>query len=227
MFILAWSNISVLTTVPSCFNCNLILTNKLSLYGNPKGILQQPKIWAFKASSSFSVRPTLLRSLFWDCVILSVFLLVSENSSFDLSINAAMLFGSNSSFFSNSETCFTSSSSFSGFCFFSSIFLTFSMFSSGSGTESGFSFFTFFGGACSDVNFSSSFFLILSIIFFALGAKGILVLSVIWINSTDTIGGRSIGFLVKKGKLNAVINITTKWKPVSYTHQTLPTKRIV
>ena len=47
-------------------------------------------------------------------------------------------------------------------------------------------------------------------IFFALGAYGIFVLSVICINSTDTIGGRSIGFLAKKGKLKAVIIIKTR-----------------
>ena len=55
---------------------------------------------------------------------------------------------------------------------------TFSIFSSGNGTASGFCFFIFFGGACSETNFFS-FSLTFSIIFFALGAKGMLVLSVI------------------------------------------------
>jgi hypothetical protein len=35
-------------------------------------------------------------------------------------------------------------------------------------------------------------------------------LSVICINSTETIGGKSIGFFDKKGKLNAVIIIIKK-----------------
>ena len=81
--------------------------------------------------------------------------------------------------------------------------------SSGIGTESGLIFFTFLGGACSETNFFS-FSLIFSMVFFAFGAKGIFVLSVICINSTDTIGGRSIGFLAKKGKLIAVIIINIK-----------------
>ena len=38
----------------------------------------------------------------------------------------------------------------------------------------------------------------------------IFVFSVIWINSTETIGGRSIGFFAKKGKLKAVIIIKTR-----------------
>ena len=38
------------------------------------------------------------------------------------------------------------------------------------------------------------------------------VLSVICINSTETIGGRSIGFLAKNGKLIAVIIIRIKCK---------------
>ena len=59
---------------------------------------------------------------------------------------------------------------------------------------------------------SIKFFLLLVIIFLALGAKGILVFSVIWINSTETIGGRSIGFFAKNGRLIAVINITIIWK---------------
>ena len=48
-----------------------------------------------------------------------VVLFVSAEFSLDLSINAAILFGSNNSFFSNSETCLISVSIFSGFCFFS------------------------------------------------------------------------------------------------------------
>ena len=71
-------------------------------------------------------------------------------------------------------------------------------------TESGLIFFTFLGGACSETNFFSSSF-IFSNIFFALGANGILVSSVICINSTDIMGGRSIGFFAKNGKLTAVI----------------------
>ena len=126
-------------------------------------------------------------------------LVVSASSSLDLSINAAILFGSNNSSFSNSETCFTSSSTFSGFWTSFSGFLTISWFWSGNGIASGFSFFTFFGGACSDTSFSFS--LTFSIIFLALGAKGIFVLSVIWISSIEIIGGRSIGFFAKKGRL--------------------------
>ena len=38
-----------------------------------------------------------------------------------------------------------------------------------------------------------------------------LVFSVIWINSTDTIGGRSIAFFDKNGRLIAVKIITNKW----------------
>ena len=48
-------------------------------------------------------------------MILSSFLFVSPKSSFDLSINAAILFGSKSSFFSNSDTCLTLESSVLGF----------------------------------------------------------------------------------------------------------------
>merc|ERR1712167_327382 len=60
--------------------------------------------------------------------------------------------------------------------------------------------------ACSDTTlFSSSFFFIFSRVFAALAAKGILVLSVICINSTDKMGGKSIGALIINGKLNAVI----------------------
>ncbi len=57
-----------------------------------------------------------------------------------------------------------------------------------------------------------SFSLTFSIIFFALGANGILVFSAIWINSTDTIGGISSGFFAKKGKLIAVIKINKACK---------------
>ena len=56
------------------------------------------------------------------------------------------------------------------------------------------------------------FFFTSSIIFCALGANGILVLSVICISSMDTIGGRSIGFFVKNGKLIAVKNMNTACK---------------
>jgi len=59
----------------------------------------------------------------------------SALSSFDLSIKAAILFGSNKSFFSNSDTCLTSSSTFSGFCFFSSFVSTFFKVLSGSGNS--------------------------------------------------------------------------------------------
>ena len=107
----------------------------------------------------------------WDWVILSVVLVVLETSSLDLSIKAAILFGSNNSFFSNSETCFISVSIFSGFCFFSLIFFTFSIFLSGVGIESGFSFFTFLGGACSETILCFSFFLTFSIIFLLLAQK--------------------------------------------------------
>ena len=65
-----------------------------------------------------------------------------------------------------------------------------------------FNFLTFFGGACSDTNFFffsfNFFFFFFSIIFFALGAKGMFVFSAICINSTETIGGISIGFFAKK-----------------------------
>ena len=177
-------------------------------------MLQHPKIWAFRASSSFNESPLGSAFLSWDCVTLFVVLFVSAKFSLDLSINAAILFGSNNSFFSNSETCLTSVSIFSGFCFFSSIFFTFSIFSFGNGTASGFSFFIFFGGACSETTLSVSSFFIFSIIFFAFGANGMLVLSVIWINSTDIIGGSSIGVFNRNGRLSVVIIITIKWKPV-------------
>tara|TARA_B100000965_G_scaffold169838_1_gene141658 strand:- start:140 stop:457 length:318 start_codon:yes stop_codon:yes gene_type:complete len=103
---------------------------------------------------------------------------VSAKFSFDLSIRAAILFGSNNSFFSNSDTCFALFSSIMGFCFSVSIFFIFSISCSGSGIVSDFSFLTFFGGACSETSFSFSFFTF-SIIFSAFGAKGIFVLSVI------------------------------------------------
>ena len=37
------------------------------------------------------------------------------------------------------------------------------------------------------------------------------VLSLISISSTETIGGRSIGSLIIKGKVSIVINITKEW----------------
>ena len=76
-------------------------TNKFLLEGIPKGMLQHPKICAFKASSSLNESPASSTFLSWDCVTLSVVLIVSASSSLDLSINAAILFGSNNSFFSN------------------------------------------------------------------------------------------------------------------------------
>ena len=39
------------------------------------------------------------------------------------------------------------------------------------------------------------------------------VFSVIWINSIEIIGGRSMGAFAKKGKLNVAIIIIIKWKP--------------
>ena len=39
-----------------------------------------------------------------------------------------------------------------------------------------------------------------------------LVLSVIWISSIEIIGGRSIGFFNKNGKLIDAIKIINKWK---------------
>jgi len=62
-------------------------------------------------------------------------------------------------------------------------------------------FLIFLGGACSEINFFS-FSLTFSIIFFAFGAKGMLVLSEIWMSSTDIIGGRSIGFFLQ-GTVNS------------------------
>ena len=73
----------------------------------------------------------------------------------------------------------------------------------GRGILSGFSFALADGGACSETTLFSSF-LTSSIIFLALGAKGMLVLSVICINSTETIGGKSIGCLVINGKVKIV-----------------------
>ena len=67
---------------------------------------------------------------------------VSAIFSFDLSISAAISVGSNISFFSNSETCFTLLSSFTGFCF-SSGFFNFTISLSGRGIESGLGFFVF------------------------------------------------------------------------------------
>ena len=57
-----------------------------------------------------------------------------------------------------------------------------------------------------------------SIIFLAFGAKGMFVLSVICINSTETIGGRSIGFFDRKGKLIAVIIINSSTRLWIRTH---------
>ena len=128
-------------------------------------------------------------------------------SSFALSMRAAILFVSIISFFSNSEACLTSGFISLGFCFFliSSFFSSCSL---GSGIRSGFSLAFAAGGACSDTTlFSSSF--TFSITFLALGAKGILVLSEICISSTDIIGGKSIGSLIMKGRLNIVNKIMT------------------
>ena len=140
-------------------------------------MLQQPKICAFKASSSLSVKPDKFIDLSCDCVTLLDLMFVSAKFSLDLSISAAISVGSKISFFSNSETCFTLLSSTSGFCL-SSVFLILSTFWSGKGMASGFIFLTFFGGACSETSFCSSSFAF-SIIFCAFGANGILVLSVI------------------------------------------------
>jgi len=109
------------------------------------------------------------------------FLISSALSIFALSINFAILSKSTNSFFSNSDTCFTSSSNLSGFCLFSFFVSIFFTVFSGKGTASGvllstfsfcstettvfvFVFFTFLGGACSDTNFFS-FSLTFSIIF--------------------------------------------------------------
>ena len=72
-----------------------------------------------------------------------LFLSTSALSSLDLSINAAILLGSNNSFFSNSETCLTSLSTLSGFCFFSCFVSIFFTVFSGSGIASGTSFWIF------------------------------------------------------------------------------------
>ena len=66
----------------------------------------------------------------------------------------------------------------------------------------------------SETILSFSFFSIFSMIFLAFGANGITVLSVIWINSIDIIGGRSIGVFVKNGRLSVAIIIIKKWNPV-------------
>ena len=134
-------------------------------------MLQHPNICALRASSSLSVRPVFSTFLSWSWVMSSFVFKTSALSSFDLSIKAAILFGSNKSFFSNSDTCLTSSSTFSGFCFFSSFVSTFFKVLSGSGIASGvsfsifllfwsgartvfvFVFSTFFGGACSETSF--------------------------------------------------------------------------
>ena len=103
-------------------------------------MLQHPNICALRASSSLSVRPVFSIFLSWSWVISSFVFKTSALSSFDLSIKAAILFGSNKSFFSNSDTCLTSLSIFSGFCFFSSLVSTFFKVLSGSGIASGVSF---------------------------------------------------------------------------------------
>ena len=93
----------------------------------------------------------------------STFLFVSPKSSLDLSIKAAILLGSNNSFFSNSDACLTFVSSklgfvfsvfvtnffsflisFEGFCFFLPQVVLFLFFLSGRATEFNFSFFIFF-----------------------------------------------------------------------------------
>jgi hypothetical protein len=58
-------------------------------------------------------------------------------SSFALSINFAILSKSTNSFFSNSETCFTSSSNLSGFCLLSIFVSIFFTVLSGNGIASG------------------------------------------------------------------------------------------
>ena len=131
------------------------------MYGKPNGILQQPNICAFKASSSLKVNFEKSIESSWDCEILSFFSIVSPIFSLDLSIKAAILFGSNNSFFSNSEACFIFVSSIfgffgfiisfkfssffnssDGFCLVSSSTESFSFFLSGKGIASNFSFFT-------------------------------------------------------------------------------------
>ena len=107
------------------------------------------------------------------------------------------------SFFSNSEDCLISGFTSSGFCFFLVIFFS-SFLTSGNGILSGFSLAFAAGGACSETTLSSSFFFVSSKIFLAFGAYGIFVRSEIWISSTDTIGGKSIGSLSIKGKLKTV-----------------------
>ena len=140
------------------------------------------------------------------------FFKVSAVFSLDLSINAAIWLGSKISFFSNSETCLICSLTSSGFCFFLTIFF-FSLFkSSGKGILSGFSFFFSAGGACSETTLSSLFFFIYKIVFEAFDANGMLVVSVICINSTDKMGGKSTGVLNINGKLIAVKTIITEWK---------------
>jgi hypothetical protein len=141
---------------------------KAQIYGKPRGILQQPNIWAFKASSSLKVKLGVVEFLSSLCVILLLLSVVSAFSILDLSIKAAISSGLNSSFFSNSDACFISVSIFFGFCFLVFIFFCFSTLS-GSGIASGFSFLAIFGGACLETIFSFSFF-IFSSTFFALGA---------------------------------------------------------
>ena len=84
------------------------------------------------------------------------------------------------------------------------------MLSFGRGILSGFSLALAEGGACSETTLFSSFFT-LSIIFLALGAKGIFVWSDICISSTETIGGKEIGSLVMNGNDRAVRTIIIAW----------------
>ena len=178
-------------------------------YGKPRGTLQQPKIWALKASSSDKDKPWAKEFLTLLWVNLSTLFFFTASSSLALSIKAAIWFVSTISFFSNSEDCRIWGSISSGFCFFLTICF-FSFFSSGKGILSGFSFAFAAGGACSETTlfyFSLTF----SITFLALGAYGIFVSSDIWINSTETIGGKSIGCLVINGKLKIVKSIISAW----------------
>ena len=92
--------------------------------------------------------------LSWAWVTLSVLLTLSASSTFDLSIKAAILLGLNSSSFSNSETCLTSLSIFSGFCLSSLIFSNFLFFSSGNGIASGFFFLLSLGALAQRLTFS-------------------------------------------------------------------------
>ena len=81
-------------------------------------MLQQPNIWALKASSSERVKPVANEFLSVLCVNLLNFLASTACSSLALSINAAISLVSISSFFSNSEDCLIWGFISSGFCFF-------------------------------------------------------------------------------------------------------------